>query len=81
MLNIWIIVAVKKKGHKSGTGGGPPSQDLTPAEEMALHANKGRPVMEGIPGGTATGCVPPTQTGCFIQGTYCSTTAHGTQLN
>ncbi|XP_073338375.1 uncharacterized protein [Pagrus major] len=36
---------------------GPPSQDMTPAQELALHLNKGRPVMEGIQGGTATDSV------------------------
>ncbi|KAK0143164.1 hypothetical protein N1851_018715 [Merluccius polli] len=52
---------------RSGTGGGPPSQDLTPAEELALHLNKGRPVMEGIQGGTVTDSVPATETVHFIQ--------------
>ena len=37
--------------------------------------------MEGIQGGTVTDSVPATETVCFIQGTYCSTTAHGTQSN
>lgn len=37
----------KKKAHISGTGGGPPTQDLTTAEELALELNKGKPVMEG----------------------------------
>ena len=69
-----MILALKKTTHKSGTGGGPPSQDLTPAEELALDLNKGRPVMEGIQGGTVTDSVPATETVCFIQGTYCSTT-------
>ena len=52
MLNVCIIVAVFKKAHRTGTGDGPLSQDMTPAEELALHLNKGRPVMEGIQRGT-----------------------------
>ncbi|XP_064859263.1 uncharacterized protein LOC135561443 [Oncorhynchus nerka] len=43
--------AVKKNTHRQGTGGGSPKADLTPAEDMALELNKGRPVLEGIPGG------------------------------
>ncbi|MEQ2297045.1 hypothetical protein AMECASPLE_030699 [Ameca splendens] len=34
-----------------GTGGGRPSPEFTPAEELALAMNKGRPVLEGIQGG------------------------------
>jgi hypothetical protein len=30
------------------TGGGPPPQDYTVAEELALSNNKGRPIMDGI---------------------------------
>ena len=55
-----LISAVKKKAHVSGTGGGPPTPDPTSAEELALDLNQERPVMEGIRGGTATDCVPPT---------------------
>jgi len=51
-----LILAVKKKAHLSGTGGGPPAPSFTPAEELALDLNQGRPVMEGIQGGTATDC-------------------------
>ena len=56
-----MIAAVKKKTYESGTGGGPPTQEMTPAEELALNSNKGRPVMEGIQGGTCTDSVPATQ--------------------
>ena len=64
-----LILAVKKKAHVSGMGDGPPTPDFTPAEELALDLNQGRPVMEGIQGGTATDSVPPTETALFIQGT------------
>jgi len=37
--------------------------------------------MEGIQGGTGTDSVPATETVRFIQGTYCSTSAHGTRSN
>ncbi|XP_049433914.1 uncharacterized protein LOC125889801 isoform X2 [Epinephelus fuscoguttatus] len=50
--------AVKKKTHKQGTGGGSPSADLTPAEDRALELNRGRPVLEGIPGGTDSNINP-----------------------
>ncbi|XP_049899288.1 uncharacterized protein LOC126389633 [Epinephelus moara] len=43
---------LKKTTHKQGTGGGSPPADLTPAEDRALELNRGRPVLEGIPGGT-----------------------------
>ena len=69
---------MKKKTHLSGTGGGPPAPGFTPAEELALVLNKGRPVMEGIQGGTATDCVPPTETALLIHGTF-SSTAYQTQ--
>nr|XP_046201834.1 uncharacterized protein LOC124033693 [Oncorhynchus gorbuscha] len=46
--------AVKKNTHRQGTGGGSPKADLTPAEDMALELNKGRPILEGIPGGKET---------------------------
>ncbi|XDV28108.1 hypothetical protein PO909_031494, partial [Leuciscus waleckii] len=59
--------AIKKKSHISGTGGGPPTQDFTPAEELALDLNKGKPVIEGIQGGTATDSGPARETGLFIQ--------------
>ncbi|KAK0131304.1 hypothetical protein N1851_033990 [Merluccius polli] len=42
-------------------------EDMTPAEELALHLNKGRPVMEGIQGGTVTDSVPAIETVRFIQ--------------
>ncbi|XP_051968774.1 pro-neuregulin-3, membrane-bound isoform-like isoform X3 [Xyrauchen texanus] len=69
-----LQTAVKKKACVSGTGGGPPSPEFTPAEELALDINKGRPVLEGIQGGTATDSVPPMETSPFIHGTlfhYC----------
>lgn len=71
-----LILAIKKKSHITGTGGGPPTQDFTPAEELALDLNKGKPVIEGIQGGTATDSGPARDTGLFIQCTllpyYCA---------
>ncbi|KAI2643854.1 Periplasmic nitrate reductase [Labeo rohita] len=46
--------ATKKKTEVAGTGGGPPPASFTPAEELALEINKGRPVLEGIEGGTSS---------------------------
>ncbi|KAG1944952.1 retrotransposable element [Pimephales promelas] len=53
-----MAAAAKKKSEVAGTGGGPPTANFTPAEELALDLNKGRPVIEGIEGGTASGSIP-----------------------
>ncbi|KAF1384028.1 hypothetical protein PFLUV_G00137980 [Perca fluviatilis] len=63
-----LQTAVKKRTHRSGTGGGPATPEFTPAEEVALDLNKGRPIIEGIQGGTSTDSVPPTESAHFIQG-------------
>ncbi|KAM9441198.1 uncharacterized protein Hap1MRO34_026290 isoform 1-T1 [Clarias gariepinus] len=47
--------ATKKKTEVAGTGGGPPPASFTPAEEI----NKGRPVLEGIEGGTSSKMISP----------------------
>lgn len=71
-----VLILAIKKSHISGTGGGPPTQDFTTAEELALDLNKGKPVIEGIQGGTATDSGPARDTGLLIQGTllpyYCT---------
>ncbi|XP_055737457.1 uncharacterized protein LOC129822926 isoform X2 [Salvelinus fontinalis] len=59
--------AVKKNAHRQGTGGGSPKADLTPAEDMALELNKGRPVLEGIPGGKETSIGSSQDATRFIQ--------------
>ncbi|KAK2836096.1 hypothetical protein Q7C36_013965 [Tachysurus vachellii] len=50
--------AVKKNTHRQGMGGGSPKADLTPAEDIALELNKGRPMLEGILGGKETSIGP-----------------------
>nr|XP_046174641.1 uncharacterized protein LOC124007856 isoform X6 [Oncorhynchus gorbuscha] len=55
--------AVKKNTHRQGTGGGSPKADLTPALEL----NKGRPVLEGIPGGKETSIGSSQDATRFIQ--------------
>ncbi|KAJ8286291.1 hypothetical protein GJAV_G00036780 [Gymnothorax javanicus] len=62
-----ILQTAVKKAHASGTGGGPPTAEFTPAEELALDLNRGRPILEGIPGGITTDSVPPSETAPFIQ--------------
>ncbi|XP_067114827.1 uncharacterized protein [Osmerus mordax] len=42
--------ANRKKSEVKKTGGGPHPQDFTPAEELALSSNQGRPIMEGVEG-------------------------------
>ncbi|CAM4574660.1 unnamed protein product [Leuciscus chuanchicus] len=59
--------SVKKNTHRQGTGGGSPKADLTPAEDMALELNKGRPVLEGIPGGKETSIGSSQDATRFIQ--------------
>nr|XP_046174834.1 uncharacterized protein LOC124007975 isoform X1 [Oncorhynchus gorbuscha]XP_046174835.1 uncharacterized protein LOC124007975 isoform X1 [Oncorhynchus gorbuscha] len=59
--------AVKKNTHRQGTGGGSPKADLTPAEDMVLELNKGRPVLEGIPGGKETSIGSSQDATRFIQ--------------
>ncbi|KAK0134513.1 hypothetical protein N1851_029875 [Merluccius polli] len=48
--------ANRKKAHATThkTGGGPAAPPLTEAEELALSHNTGRPVAEGIPGGSSS---------------------------
>ncbi|KAK0131223.1 hypothetical protein N1851_034089 [Merluccius polli] len=46
--------ANRKKAEARKTGGGPPPPPLTEAEELALSQNRGRPVAEGIPGGSSS---------------------------
>jgi len=41
----------------SAIGRGPPPEDLTQAEELALTSNRGWPLVEGIEGGTSSGYV------------------------
>ncbi|XP_048058136.1 uncharacterized protein LOC125275333 isoform X2 [Megalobrama amblycephala] len=62
-----VLILAIKKSHISGMGGGPPTQDFTTAEELALDLNKGRPVIEGIQGGTATDSGPARDTGLLLQ--------------
>ncbi|XP_062341526.1 uncharacterized protein LOC134039580 isoform X2 [Osmerus eperlanus] len=50
-----IQAANKKKADMLKTGGGPRGPELTPAEELALANNRGRPIMQGIAGGSSSG--------------------------
>lgn len=49
-----LDTANKKKAEQRKTGGGPPPPPFTPAEEKAIAVNKGRPMMDGIAGGTVS---------------------------
>nr|XP_057940784.1 uncharacterized protein LOC131137174 isoform X3 [Doryrhamphus excisus] len=44
----------RKRASACKTGGGPPPPRLTEAEELAMSQTVGRPVAEGIPGGTSS---------------------------
>ncbi|KAI9527296.1 hypothetical protein NQZ68_032167 [Dissostichus eleginoides] len=51
---LYVKQANRKKKDKRKTGGGPPPADFTPAEELALSNNEGRPLMVGVEGGVST---------------------------
>ena len=63
-----LVLAVRKKNYVCGTGGGPATQDYTPAEDLALSLNKGRPAVEGIPGGTSTDALLDEESAPLIAG-------------
>ncbi|KAK1162119.1 hypothetical protein AOXY_G18419 [Acipenser oxyrinchus oxyrinchus] len=44
----------EKRMERQKTGGGPAAPDFTPAEQLALQHNRGRPMMEGIAGGSSS---------------------------
>ena len=46
----------------------PATQDYTPAEDLAIALNKGRPAVEGIEGGTSTDALPDEDSAPFITG-------------
>ncbi|XP_054868904.1 uncharacterized protein LOC129349521 isoform X2 [Amphiprion ocellaris] len=69
-----VQTANRKKGDARKTGGGPAAQPLTEAEELVLSQNLGRPVAEGIPGGSSSSETTPQDTSAFIKysdGTIC----------
>ena len=68
-LNLTSIIANRKKAEARKTGGGPPPPPpLTEAEEMALSQNSGRPIAEGISGGSSPDPPTPQDTGAYIKG-------------
>ncbi|XP_039503074.1 uncharacterized protein LOC120459725 isoform X2 [Pimephales promelas] len=56
----------RKKAEARKTGGGPAPPPLSNAEEMALSLNAGRPMAEGIPGGTSSEPVTPEDLSALI---------------
>ena len=46
--------ANRKRADARKTGGGPPPPRFTEVEELAVSQTAGRPVAEGIPGGTSS---------------------------
>ncbi|XP_062264162.1 uncharacterized protein LOC133971007 [Platichthys flesus] len=57
----------RKKAEARKTGGGPPPPPLTEAEKMALSQNSGRPIAEGISGGSSSDPPTPQVTGAYIR--------------
>lgn len=64
------LVAVKKSVHNRCTGGRSPKADLTMAEDIALALKKGKPALEGTPGGTKANVCPSQDAISFIQGKF-----------
>ncbi|XP_076833598.1 uncharacterized protein LOC143478449 isoform X2 [Brachyhypopomus gauderio] len=58
----------RKKTATAATGGGPPVAVLTPAEDLALEQNSGRPIIVGIEGGTSSDPVCPHDTQPYVKG-------------
>ncbi|KAK0140603.1 hypothetical protein N1851_022417 [Merluccius polli] len=56
--------ANRKEADSRKTGGGPAPPPLTVAEELALSHNTGRPMAEGIPGGSSSSECTPQDTNC-----------------
>ncbi|XP_048844130.1 uncharacterized protein LOC125725074 isoform X1 [Brienomyrus brachyistius] len=54
-----VQTANRKKAEARKTGGGPPPTPLTEAEEMALSQNTGRPMADGILGGSSSDTAMP----------------------
>ena len=67
-----LFAAHRKKALQDKTGGGPPPA-FSPAEELALSNNQGRPLMEGVDGGGVTSDPSggsSSQSTSFVQGMY-----------
>ena len=62
------MLANKKRGEMMKTGGGPRTSAFTPAEELALQHNRGRPIMEGVAGGSSSGEVGRAERRPYING-------------
>ncbi|XP_059420269.1 uncharacterized protein LOC132155482 [Carassius carassius] len=61
----------KRRLEVAGTGGGPPPASFTPAEDLALEINKGRPVLEGIEGGTSSKMISRSIRSEYIKDSVC----------
>ncbi|XP_067444724.1 nuclear apoptosis-inducing factor 1-like [Thunnus thynnus] len=62
-----VQTANRKKADARKTGGGPAPPPLTEAEELALSQNVGRPVAEGIPGGSSSSEPTPPRHKCLYK--------------
>ncbi|XP_053279056.1 uncharacterized protein LOC128440392 isoform X1 [Pleuronectes platessa] len=62
-----VQTANRKKAEARKTGGGPPPPPLTEAEKMALSQNSGRPIAEGMSGGSSSDPPTPQVTGAYIR--------------
>ena len=66
MVNVeCAIIATKKKSETLETGGRNPPKGLTPAEDLALALNRGRPFIHGRLLLTACLAYPPIQLALF----------------
>ncbi|XP_030208314.1 uncharacterized protein LOC115540858 isoform X2 [Gadus morhua] len=62
-----VQTANRKKAEARKTGGCPPPPPLTEAEKMAFSQNSGRPIAEGISGGSSSDPPTPQDTGAYIK--------------
>ncbi|XP_072571008.1 uncharacterized protein [Paramormyrops kingsleyae] len=62
-----VQTANRKKAEARKTGGGPPPTPLTEAEEMALSQNTGRPMADGILGGSSSDTAMPQDRSSYIR--------------
>ncbi|XP_024118383.1 uncharacterized protein LOC112139785 [Oryzias melastigma] len=61
-----IQKANRKRADARKTGGGPAPPPLTEAEEMALSINTGRPMADGIPGGSSSEGATPLDMRAYV---------------
>ena len=60
--------ANRERVEQRRTGGWPPPPAFTTADELALDHNRGRPIMDGIAGGSSSEPSAPHDTSAYVKG-------------